>query len=147
MEKRGINKTKSFKLITALLLLLFIAFFSSCSYETPQLCNISINLNNNRSRSLTATIDPLNNYTVYYKSIYKGSDSQAYNNMSSSDSFNRLTSSGILVSQGLWEIQAIFKPTKVDEPNTYIPTKGDVIATSGDIFINLNTTSITVRFS
>lgn len=146
MEKRRINQTKSFKLITALLLLLFIAFFSSCSSETPQLCNISINLNDNRSRSLTATIDPLNNYTVYYKSIYKGSDSQSYGNMSSSDSFNRLTSSGILVSQGLWEIQAIFKPTKVDEPNTYIPPKGEVIATSGDIFINLNTTSITVRF-
>lgn len=65
--------------------------------------------------------------------------------MSNSSSFNKLTSSGILVSQGLWEIQAIFKES--DQGNMYTPTEGELIASSGDIYINLNTQSITVSFT
>ena len=67
--------------------------------------------------------------------------------MSNSSSFNKLTSSGILVSQGLWEIQAIFKETGQDDTDTYTPTKGELIASSGNIYINLNTQSIAVSFT
>ena len=132
------------KATTILLTFLVIALVSACSPETHQLCNIRINLEEENSRSLSA--EPLKNYTIYYKSIYRGSDpSKAYGDMSNSSSFNKLTSSGILVSQGLWEIQAIFKET--DQDDTYTPTEGELIASSGNIYINLNTQSIAVSFT
>ena len=129
-------------------MLLVIALVSACSSETHQLCNIRINLEEENSRSLSA--EPLKNYTIYYKSIYRGSSpSKAYGDMSDSSYFKKLTTNGILVSQGLWEIQAIFKDT--DQGDTYTPTNEDLdldlIATSGNIYINLNTKSIAVRFS
>ena len=129
-------------------MLLVIALVSACSSETHQLCNIRINLEEENSRSLSA--EPLKNYTIYYKSIYRGSSpSKAYGDMSDSSYFKKLTTNGILVSQGLWEIQAIFKVT--DQGDTYTPTNEDLdldlIATSGNIYINLNTKSIAVRFS
>lgn len=141
-------KTCFLRALTILLMLLVIALVSACSSETHQLCNIRINLEEENSRSLSA--EPLKNYTIYYKSIYRGSDSsKAYGNMSDSSYFKKLTTNGILVSQGLWEIQAIFKDT--DQGDTYTPTNEDLklnlIATSGDIYINLNTKSIAVRFS
>ncbi|MGN0840934.1 MAG: hypothetical protein ACI4NB_08905 [Candidatus Ornithospirochaeta sp.] len=138
-------KSKSVYIAVLLLAALFVALISSCSSETPQLCKISISLDNDKSRSISAEIDPLTSYTIYYKSIYKGSAPQAYGDMSNSSSFNKLTSSGILVSQGLWEIQAIFKES--DQGNMYTPTEGELIASSGDIYINLNTQSITVSFT
>ena len=129
-------------------MLLVIALVSACSSETHQLCNIRINLEEENSRSLSA--EPLKNYTIYYKSIYRGSDpSKAYGDMSNYSYFKKLTTNGILVSQGLWEIQAIFKDT--DQGDTYTPTNEDLdldlIATSGNIYINLNTKTIAVRFS
>ena len=117
---------------------------SACSSETHQLCNIRINLEEDNSRSLSA--EPLKNYTIYYKSIYRGSDpSKAYGDMSNSSSFNKLTSSGILVSQGLWEIEAIFKES--DQGDIYTPIENEPIASSGNIYINLNTQSIAVSFT
>ena len=141
-------KTCFLRALTILLMLLVIALVSACSSETHQLCNIRINLEEENSRSLSA--EPLKNYTIYYKSIYRGSDpSKAYGDMSNYSYFKKLTTNGILVSQGLWEIQAIFKDT--DQGDTYTPTNEDLaldlIATSGDIYINLNTKSIAVRFS
>ena len=141
-------KTCFLRALTILLTLLVIALVSACSSETHQLCNIRINLEEENSRSLSA--EPLKNYTIYYKSIYRGSDpSKAYGDMSNYSYFKKLTTNGILVSQGLWEIQAIFKDT--DQGDTYTPTNEDLaldlIATSGDIYINLNTKSIAVRFS
>ena len=132
---------------TSILQTLFvIIMISSCSSEVPQLCNVGITLEEDYSRTLSAEINPLKNYTIYYKSIYRGSDpSKAYGDMSNSSSFNKLTSSGILVSQGLWEIQAIFKET--DQDDTYTPTEGELIASSGNIYINLNTHSIAVSFT
>ena len=65
--------------------------------------------------------------------------------MSNSSSFNKLTSSGILVSQGLWEIEAIFKES--DQGDIYTPIENEPIASSGNIYINLNTQSIAVSFS
>ena len=141
-------KTCFLRALTILLMLLVIALVSACSSETHQLCNIRINLEEENSRSLSA--EPLKNYTIYYKSIYRGSSpSKAYGDMSDSSYFKKLTTNGILVSQGLWEIQAIFKVT--DQGDTYTPTNEDLdldlIATSGNIYINLNTKSIAVRFS
>lgn len=141
-------KTCFLRAFTILLTLLVIALVSACSSETHQLCNIRINLEEENSRSLSA--EPLKNYTIYYKSIYRGSSpSKAYGDMSDSSYFKKLTTNGILVSQGLWEIQAIFKVT--DQGDTYTPTNEDLdldlIATSGNIYINLNTKSIAVRFS
>ena len=141
-------KTCFLRALTILLTLLVIALVSACSSETHQLCNIRINLEEENSRSLSA--EPLKNYTIYYKSIYRGSDpSKAYGDMSNYSYFKKLTTNGILVSQGLWEIQAIFKDT--DQGDTYTPTNEDLdldlIATSGNIYINLNTKSIAVRFS
>ena len=141
-------KTCFLRALTIMLMLLVIALVSACSSETHQLCNIRINLEEENSRSLSA--EPLKNYTIYYKSIYRGSSpSKAYGDMSDSSYFKKLTTNGILVSQGLWEIQAIFKVT--DQGDTYTPTNEDLaldlIATSGDIYINLNTKSIAVRFS
>ena len=158
MQQRGIIisvpivkidvKTCFLRALTILLTLLVIALVSACSSETHQLCNIRINLEEENSRSLSA--EPLKNYTIYYKSIYRGSDpSKAYGDMSNYSYFKKLTTNGILVSQGLWEIQAIFKDT--DQGDTYTPTNEDLdldlIATSGNIYINLNTKSIAVRFS
>lgn len=141
-------KSKHFCITVFLLTILFISLISSCSVESPQICNIRITLDEDRSRAISAQIDPLNTYTIYYKSIYRGSDpSKAYGDMSNSSSFNKLTSSGILVSQGLWEIQAIFKETDQDDTDTYTPTKGELIASSGNIYINLNTQSIAVSFT
>ena len=65
--------------------------------------------------------------------------------MSNSSSFNKLTLSGILVSQGLWEIEAIFKES--DQGDIYTPIENEPIASSGNIYINLNTQSIAVSFS
>lgn len=132
--------------MTILLPILVIVLILSCSSETPQLCNIKLNLKEDNSRSLSAEINPLKNYTIYYKSIYRGSaPSKAYGDMFNSSYFKKLPTNGILVSQGLWEIQAIFKDT--DQGDTYAPTNEELIATSGNIYINLNTKSIAVRFS
>ena len=64
--------------------------------------------------------------------------------MSETDSFKKLTGNGILLSQGLWEIEAIFKET--DCGDTYSPADNEPVASSGLIFINLNTSSIPVSF-
>ena len=59
-------------------------------------------------------------------------------------SYNRLTGEGIIVSQGLWEVQVVFSN---EEKTSYTESEATSLihATSGDIFINLNTTSITVE--
>ena len=145
MKKKRITiKTYFYRATTLLLALLVIVLISSCSSDIPQLCNVRLDVGDKNSRAISAVIDPLSGYTIYYRSMYKGTDNNAYGDMSSSSSFDKLTSSGILVSQGLWEIQAIFKET--DQGNTYSPSTSDLIATSGNIFINMNTESISVSY-
>ena len=108
------------------------------------LCTVRLGYDD-EARSISAVFDPLDDYTVYYRSIYRGSDiKNSYGDMSQNQTFNRLTSNGIILSQGLWEIEAIFKESNVGD--TYTPSEGEPIASSGDIFINLNTKSINVRF-
>ena len=145
MNKSGFNKKLSF--IGAVIL--FSAFFvlqflTSCSPSSPVLCTVRLGYDD-EARSISAVFDPLDDYTVYYRSIYRGSDiKNSYGDMSQNQTFNRLTSNGIILSQGLWEIEAIFKESNVGD--TYTPSEGEPIASSGDIFINLNTKSINVRF-
>ena len=146
MNKNGLNKKLSY--IGAVIL--FSAFFvlqflTSCSPSSPVLCTVRLGYDD-EARSISAVFDPLDNYTVYYRSIYRGSDiKNSYGDMSQNQTFNRLTSNGIILSQGLWEIEAIFKEKNVGD--TYTPSEGEPVASSGDIFINLNTKSINVRFS
>lgn len=145
MNRRGLNRKLSF--IGAVIL--FSAFFvlqflTSCSPSSPVLCTVRLGYDD-EARSISAVFDPLDDYTVYYRSIYRGSDiKNSYGDMSQNQTFNRLTSNGIILSQGLWEIEAIFKESNVGD--TYTPSEGEPIASSGDIFINLNTKSINVRF-
>ena len=83
-------KTCFLRALTILLTLLVIALVSACSSETHQLCNIRINLEEENSRSLSA--EPLKNYTIYYKSIYRDSaPSEAYGDMSNYSYFKKLT--------------------------------------------------------
>lgn len=85
-------------------------------------------------------------YNIYYKSIYKGSGS-SYGNMSDTDPYLPLPTSGILLSQGLWEIKVVLA-NKVDNPAPSISVSDSnnyPNGSSGVIFINLNTTTITVK--
>lgn len=125
--------------ILAILLTLVI---TSCAPESvqPKLCRVSVR--GEGTRALSAQIDPIGGYNIYYKSIYKGSG-DSYGNMTGTV-FKRLTSDGILVSQGRWEIQVAFSSISASAIDTSNPNSYEALATSGDIFINLNTTTITV---
>lgn len=139
-KERGIKKG-FFSATTILLALIVVVLISSCSSDMPQLCNVSVQLEGSGSRELSAVIDPLSGYTIYYKSIYRGSGT-SYGNMAESP-YKKLDEKGILVSQGLWEIQVVFT-TDTKWNGTSIGTT-EITASSGDIFINLNTKSIRVH--
>lgn len=144
MKNKGRRIKKGFQRATAILLaLIVVVLISSCSSDIPQLCNVSVQLEGSGSRELSAVIDPLSGYTIYYKSMYKGSGA-SYGNMAESDPYKKLDKKGILVSQGLWEIKVILSTNPQWDGNGTGSTS-DLVATSGDVFINLNTTSITVQ--
>ena len=105
MKMNGDNGKRLRKVSGIILALLFIALISSCSpvSDTLTLCRVS--LDNPSSRSLTATVDPLGN-NVYVKTKYKGTG-ERYTNLSESE-YCKIPTEGIVVSQGLWEVQAIF---------------------------------------
>ena len=126
-------------MLSALLCILLI----SCSSPQSEICIVSITLEEEETRSITASFTPLSTYTVYYRSLYRGTG-VSYGEMSETDSFKKLTGNGILLSQGLWEIEAVFKET--DCGDTYSPADNEPVASSGLIFINLNTSSIPVSF-
>ena len=66
--------------------------------------------------------------------------------MSDTDPYIPLPSSGILLSQGLWEIKVILA-NKVDNPDSTITVSDSSNypnGSSGDIFINLNTSTIRI---
>ena len=132
---------KAFNNTRVILLALFVALlFASCSPSSLTLCRVGID-NDKDSRTLSAVIDPLGS-NIYYRTIYKGSGEYYSSNFSTS--YNRLTGEGIIVSQGLWEVQVVFSN---EEKTSYTESEATSLihATSGDIFINLNTTSITVE--
>ena len=147
MKIKGTMIFKSIRKAVVLLLALFVVLLiSSCSPETLELCRVGISTEET-TRNLTATLsDPLNTYKVYYRSIYKGKG-VSYGDMSKSNSYNLLdSSSGILISQGLWEIEVIFRNASESSSSTYTPSdiSTEIHGTSGVVYINLNTTQITV---
>ena len=93
---------------------------------------------------MTAKFDSLGT-NVYVKTIYKGSG-KFYSNLLG-EGYHKIPTEGIVVSQGLWEVQAIFSSdgeksayTDTDEETATLPG-----GTSGVIFINLSTQSISVK--
>ena len=64
--------------------------------------------------------------------------------MSDKNEYRLLDSNGILVSQGLWEIEVIFKAENVG--SIYSPTdiSSEITGTTGITYINLNTSNIAV---
>ena len=100
MKTKGKTIFNAIRRASVIILAIFVVLLiSSCSPETMQLCRVGISTENS-TRNLTATIitDPLANYNIYYKSIYKGSGS-SYGNMSDTDPYLPLPTSGILLSQ------------------------------------------------
>ena len=142
MKMNGDNGKRLKKVSGIILALLFIALLSSCSpvSDTLTLCRVS--LDNPSSRSLSATVDPLGT-NVYVKTIYNGTG-ERYTNLSESE-YRKIPTEGIVVSQGLWEVQAIFSSD--GEPSTYTDKEAETLpgGTSGVIFINLSTQSISVK--
>lgn len=136
---------KAFNNTRVILLALFVVLlFSSCSPETILLCRVGISTEDS-SRSISATItDPIQSYTKYYRTIYKGSGN-SYGDMSDSKVFKRLDSNGILVSQGLWDVEILFSEKTDDEVDGSIGTNYAFMAASRNTYINLNTTTITVE--
>lgn len=65
--------------------------------------------------------------------------------MSESTFFKKLDGNGILVSQGLWDIEILFSEKTDDKIDGSIGTNYAFIAASRNTYINLNTTSITVE--
>ena len=142
MKMNGDNGKRLKKVSGIILALLFISLISSCSpvSDTLTLCRVS--LDNPSSRSLTATVDSLGN-NVYVKTKYKGTG-ERYTNLSESE-YRKIPTEGIVVSQGLWEVQAIFSSD--GKPSTYTNKEAETLpgGTSGVIFINLSTQSISVK--
>ena len=114
MKINGDNGKRLRKVSGIILALLFIALISSCSpvSDTLTLCRVS--LDNPSSRSLSATVDPLGT-NVYVRTIYKGSG-KFYSNLLG-EGYHKIPTEGIVVSQGLWEVQAIFSSD--GKPSTY----------------------------
>ena len=131
MKKRNLIKHISLIIAVALIVL---AALSSCTpnSDSPILCNVKLNMaEDSRSFdpiSFSGSTD-LSEYVLYYTSTYKGSGS-------SFGSFSKkLYTGSILLSQGLWCIDCEWYDgdTKIASGST------------GDIWINLNTSVITIH--
>lgn len=145
MKTKGITIFNEIRRASVIILAIFVVLLiSSCSPETMQLCRVGISTENS-TRNLTATIitDPLANYNIYYKCLYKGTG-KSYCGITNENEYRLLDSNGILLSQGLWEIKVIFKSKNVG--TTYSPTDltTEITGTTGDTYINLNTKKLTV---
>ena len=148
MKNKTFVLSRSVYFTTVITLGLFvISLLSSCSLDTLTLYRVNIDTSNN-SRELNALVggsDISGDFDIYYKSKYKGTGS-SYGNMSDTDPYIPLPSSGILLSQGLWEIKVILA-NKVDNPDSTISVSDSSNypnVSSGDIFLNLNTSTIRI---
>ena len=148
MKNKTFVLSRSVYFTTVITLVLFvISLLSSCSLDTLTLYRVNIDTSNN-SRELNALVggsDISGDFDIYYKSKYKGTGS-SYGNMSDTDPYIPLPSSGILLSQGLWEIKVILA-NKVDNPDSTISVSDSSNypnVSSGDIFLNLNTSTIRI---
>ena len=131
MKKRNLIKHISLIIAVALIVL---AALSSCTpnSDSPILCNVKLNMAEDSRAfdpiSFSGSVD-LSKYDLYYTSTYKGSGS-------SFGSFSKkLYTGSILLSQGLWCIDCEWYDgdTKIASGST------------GDIWINLNTSVITIH--
>ena len=143
MKTKGIEIRRMIKNATVMILALFVVILiSSCSPETTQLCRVHITTEED-SRRLSASIkitDPLDSYDKYYRTIYKGKGN-SYGNMGINE-YKLLDNTGILLSQGLWDIEVFF--VKKNKAINSLSEDFDFSAKAENVFVNLNTTSITV---
>lgn len=130
------TKKKSAAIVALMLAAAFlIVFLNSCSGNgSLVLCNIKLDTSDaSRSFDKPNLSNGVSSAPSYYSAIYKGNDSSCYGAKTHAvyDSKN-----GILLSQGLWEITCEW----------YDPATNETIATgtTGDIWVNLNTTSFLV---
>ena len=131
MEKNRITVKISFILAVACLLF----FLISCTENNSLvLCNISLETDYSsrsfNSLHLTSNLSP---DPSYYSAVYKGKDSNYYGAKTHAKYDSK---KGIILSQGLWEIACEWKD----------PISKETIATgtTGDVWVNLNTTSFVV---
>ena len=115
---------------------LLVVAISSCSQERSLvLCNIKLDVEDT-SRSFDDVVFDTtlssSSYTLYYSTVYKGSDKSCYGVFSNQEYDSKV---GILLSQGRWEITCAWK-------DAY----GNTVATgtTNDIWVNLNTSSFKV---
>ena len=139
MKTKGTTIFNAIRRASVILLALFVVLLiSSCSPETMQLCRVGISTENS-TRNLTATIktDPLANYNIYYKCLYKGTG-KSYCGLTNNNEYRLLDDKGILVSQGLWEIEVIFRNASESSSSTYTPSdiSTEIHGTSGVVYIN-----------
>ena len=110
---------------------LLVVAISSCSQDMPLvLCNINLDVEDG-SRSFNDVVFS-SSYTLYYSTVYKGSDPSCYGIVSNQKYDSKV---GILLSQGRWEITCEWKDAN-----------GNTVATgtTRDIWVNLNTSSFIV---
>ena len=110
---------------------LLVVAISSCSQDIPLvLCNINLDVEDG-SRSFNDVMFS-SSYTLYYSTVYKGSDTSCYGIVSNQKYDSKV---GILLSQGRWEITCEWKDAN-----------GNTVATgtTRDIWVNLNTSSFIV---
>ena len=110
---------------------LLVVAISSCSQDIPLvLCNINLDVEDG-SRSFNDVVFS-SSYTLYYSTVYKGSDTSYYGIVSNQKYDSKV---GILLSQGRWEITCEWKDAN-----------GNTVATgtTRDIWVNLNTSSFIV---
>lgn len=115
---------------------LLVVAISSCSQERSLvLCNIKLDVEDT-SRSFDDVVFDTtlssSSYTLYYSTVYKGSDKSCYGVFSNQEYDSKV---GILLSQGRWEITCAWKDAN-----------GNTVATgtTNDIWVNLNTSSFKV---
>lgn len=106
----------------------------SCTQEhSITLCNVRLNTDE-ATRAFTPVTfnNNLSSYTLYYSTSYLGTDSSYYG-VETDQKYD--SNSGILLSQGRWSIDCVWKNKK-----------GTVVAkgSTGPIWVNLNTTSFLV---
>ena len=130
------TKKRSAAIVALMLAAAFLfVFLNSCSGNGSLiLCNIKLDTSEaSRSFDKPNLSNGVSSVPNYYSAIYKGNDSSCYGAVTHAvyDSKN-----GILLSQGLWEITCEW----------YDPATNETIATgtTGDIWVNLNTTSFLV---
>ena len=132
-------KTRQRKLTNLLMIavLLLVTVLSSCSDSSsaPVLCTIKLDSEEaTRDFKVTLPLTSISNYNIYYKAVYLGNGS-SYG--SKTDFVEYDNTNGILLSQGKWRIDCEFRS---NDTNATLLAQG----TTGEIFVNLNTTSFRV---